>query len=357
MVIFLTNCAYTTDAVFLTGQGDVISLAQIQLALLWGEERMSKILVVDDSAFEAKHVKTLLEKGGHTVLLAENGMQGMKLIKLEQPDLILLDLVLPDLSGREVCRWVKLNAETQSIPIIILTARTDVKERVAGLEEGANDYVTKPCDDAELKARIDAVLREKTLRDQLKMKNQEYEELMRKFERMAVTDPVTGLFNRRRFEEMLAQEYERYRRYGTPFACLMIDVDHFKRINDTYGHDVGDLVLKETAKTIQGQIRGVDTVARYGGDEFAVLLSQQKGEEAVKAAGRILKHVRQLRLKEMKKGEKVTLSIGIAALPDPDLKEMDQIVQCADYALYKAKKRGRDCAESATVRESKQNPQ
>lgn len=318
---------------------------------------MAKILIVDDSAFEAKHVKGLLEKEGHAVLLAENGMQGMKMIKFEHPDLILLDLVLPDLSGREVCRWAKLNAETQSIPIIMLTARTEVKERVAGLEEGANDYVTKPCDDSELKARIDAVLREKTLRDQLEKKNLEYEELMRKLERMAITDPVTGLFNRRRFEEMLAQEFERYRRYGAPFSCLMIDVDHFKTINDTYGHDVGDLVLKQTAQTIQGQIRGVDTVARYGGDEFAVLLSQQKREEAMKAAGRILKQVRQLRLKEMKKGEKITLSIGIAALPDPDLKGMDQIVQCADYALYKAKKRGRDCVESATVRESDQDPQ
>ncbi|MCG3111869.1 MAG: diguanylate cyclase [Candidatus Manganitrophus sp. SB1] len=318
---------------------------------------MAKILVVDDSPFEAKHSKVLLEREGHEVLVAENGMQGMKLIKLERPDLILLDLVLPDISGREVCRWAKLNAETQSIPIIILTARTDVKERVAGLEDGANDYVTKPCDDSELKARIDAVLREKTLRDQLEKKNTEYEELMRKFERMAITDPVTGLFNRRRFEEMLAQEFERYRRYGTPFTCLMIDVDHFKRINDTYGHDVGDLVLKETAQTIQAQIRGVDMVSRYGGDEFAVLLSQQKGEEAVKAAGRILRHVKQLRFKEMKKGEKITLSIGIAALPDPDLKEMDQMMQCADYALYKAKKNGRDCAESATVRESNQDPQ
>lgn len=318
---------------------------------------MAKILVIDDSAFEAKHSKILLEREGHEVLVAENGMQGMKLIKLEHPDLILLDLVLPDISGREVCRWAKMTLETQSIPIIILTARTDVKERVAGLDDGANDYVSKPCDDSELKARIAAVLREKMLRDQLEKKNREYEELMRKFERLAITDPVTGLFNRRRFEEMLAQEFERYRRYGTPFTCLMIDVDHFKRINDTYGHDVGDIVLKKTAQTIQEQIRGVDMVARYGGDEFGVILSQQKGDEAVKAAGRILKHVRQLRFKEMKKGGKITLSIGFVALPDPDLKEMNQIMQCADYALYKAKKKGRDCAESATVRESNQDPQ
>lgn len=318
--------------------------------------RMAKILVIDDSSFETKHLKALLQRDGHEVLVAETGMQGIKLVKTDRPDLILLDLILPDISGREVCRWVKLNVETQAIPIIMLTSRTEVKERVAGLEEGANDYVTKPCDDSELKARIDAVLREKTLRDQLEKKNMEYEELMRKFERMAITDPVTGLFNRRRFEEVLAQEYERYCRYGTPFACLMIDVDHFKRINDTYGHDVGDLILRETAQTIQGQTRGVDTVARYGGDEFAVLLTQQKGDEAVKAAGRILKHVGQLHFKEIKKGERVTLSIGIALVPDPDLKEMDQVVQCADYALYKAKKEGRDRAEITTIKESNQDP-
>lgn len=316
---------------------------------------MAKILVVDDSSFETKHLKALLQKENHEVLVAETGMQGIKMVKMGNPDLILLDLVLPDISGREVCRWVKLNVETQSIPIIMLTSRTEVKERVAGLEEGANDYVTKPCDDAELKARIDAVLREKMLRDQLEKKNMEYEELMRKFERMAITDPVTGLFNRRRFEEVLAQEFERYRRYGTPFSCLMIDVDHFKRINDTYGHDIGDLILKETAQTIQGQTRGVDTVARYGGDEFAVLLSQQKGDEAVKAAGRILKELRHLHFKEIKKGEKITLSIGIASVPDPDLKEMDQVVQCADFALYKAKKAGRDRSEMTTIKEANQD--
>lgn len=312
---------------------------------------MAKILIVDDSAYENKRVKAMLQKGGYEVSVAETGMQGIKIARAERPDLILLDLVLPDISGREVCRCLKMNTEMQSIPIIMLTSRTDVKERVAGLDEGANDYVTKPFDDSELTARIAAALREKTLRDQLEKKKGEYEELMRKFERMAITDPVTGLFNRRRFEEAIAQEFERYKRYGTPLACLMIDVDHFKQINDTYGHDVGDLILKETAQTIQSLIRGVDTVCRYGGDEFAVLLSQQRAEEAMKAAQRILRDIRQLKVKEMKKGERITLSIGIAMVPDPDLREMDQIVQCADYALYKAKKQGRNQVETATLKE------
>src|SRR3989338_1535229 len=147
---------------------------------------MAKILIIDDSPFESKQLKALLENIGHEALLAETGAQGMKLIKMALPDLILLDLVLPDISGREICRWTKINADTQAIPIIMITARAEVKDRIAGLEEGANDYVTKPFDDMELKARIAAVLREKRLQDALKSKNHEYEDLLRKFEKMAI---------------------------------------------------------------------------------------------------------------------------------------------------------------------------
>lgn len=316
---------------------------------------MAKILVIDDSVFESKHLTTLLQEQGHQVVCAETGAHGMKMIKTERPDLILLDLILPDISGREICRWSKLNVDTQMTPIIIITARAEVKERVAGLQEGANDYITKPFDDLELKARIAAVLREKHLRDELQKKNSEYEDLLRKFEKMAVTDSVTGLFNRRRFEEVLTREFERFVRYSVPFACLMIDVDHFKTINDTYGHDVGDTVLKGIAKTIQKQIRGVDTVARYGGDEFVVLLTQQKKGEAEKVATRIIKHLRQQPVEEIdKNGEKVTVSIGIASVPDPDLKSKEQVVQCADYALYKAKKKGRDGFQSVSIKEVEQ---
>lgn len=276
----------------------------------------------------------------------------MKMIKVAHPDLILLDLVLPDISGREICRWAKRNADTQMIPVIIITSRAEVKERVAGLQEGANDYITKPFDDLELKARIAAVLREKHLRDELQKKNSEFEDLLRKVEKMAVTDSVTGLFNRRRFDEALAREFERFIRYSVPFSCLMIDVDHFKTINDTYGHDVGDTVLKGIANTIQKQIRNVDTVARYGGDEFVVLLTQQKKEEAEKVAARMINQLRQQTVEEMdKNGEKVTVSIGIASVPDPNLKNKEQVVQCADHALYKAKKKGRDCFQSASIKE------
>lgn len=315
---------------------------------------MAKLLVIDDSLFESKHLMSLLQEQGHEVVCAETGALGMKMIKIEHPDLILLDLVLPDISGREICRWAKMNSDTQMIPIIILTSRADVKERVAGLQEGANDYITKPFDDLELKARIAAVLREKLLRDELQKKNTEYEDLLRKFEKMAVTDTVTGLYNRRRFDEVLTREFERFIRYEVPFSCLMIDVDHFKTINDTYGHDVGDVVLRGIAKTIQKQIRTVDTVARYGGDEFVVLLTQQKKEDAEKVALRIIKQLRQQTFEEIdKNGEKVTVSIGITSVPDPDLKNKEQVVHGADYALYKAKKKGRDCFQTASIKEAR----
>lgn len=317
---------------------------------------MAKILIIDDSPFESKQLKALLENIGHEALLAETGAQGMKLIKMALPDLILLDLVLPDISGREICRWTKINADTQAIPIIMITARAEVKDRIAGLEEGANDYVTKPFDDMELKARIAAVLREKRLQDALKSKNHEYEDLLRKFEKMAITDPVTGLYNRRHFEEVLIREYERFQRYNVPFSCLMIDVDYFKTINDTYGHDVGDIVLKEIAQIIQHSIRGVDTAARYGGDEFVLLLPQQKQEGAEKAALRILENARTHTFEEFKKKEgRVTLSVGLFSASDPDLKKIEQVFQTADYALYKAKKGGRNQAQTATVKEAEKN--
>ena len=317
---------------------------------------MAKILIIDDSPFESKQIKALLENIGHEALLAETGAQGMKLIKMALPDLILLDLVLPDISGREICRWTKINADTQAIPIIMITARAEVKDRIAGLEEGANDYVTKPFDDMELKARIAAVLREKRLQDALKNKNHEYEDLLRKFEKMAITDPVTGLYNRRHFEEVLIKEYERFQRYNVPFSCLMIDVDYFKTINDTYGHDVGDIVLKEIAQIIQHSIRGVDTAARYGGDEFVLLLPQQKQEGAEKVALRILENARTHTFEEFKKKEgRVTLSVGLFSASDPDLKKIEQVFQTADYALYKAKKAGRNQTQTATVKEAEKN--
>ncbi|MEK7285825.1 MAG: diguanylate cyclase [Nitrospirota bacterium] len=313
---------------------------------------MAKILIVDDSTFEANHVKSLLEEIGHEVLWAETGSRGIKIIKLDRPDLIILDWVLPDISGIEICRWVKQDMRMKQTPVIMLTARGEVRERVEGLLEGATDYIAKPFDDAELKTRVMAVLREVEVRERLEEKNVEYEDLLKRLEKMSITDSLTGLYNRRHFEDIVVSEFERFKRYSIPFSCMMIDVDHFKEVNDLCGHNVGDAVLKAVAEVINGQVRGVDTVARYGGDEFVVLLAQLRSESAERVAFRMLSAVNMRNFQEIdSRLGKVTLSIGIAGVPDVDLKTIDQLVKSADQALYKAKKGGRNCYRLAAVKE------
>ena len=313
---------------------------------------MAKILIIDDSTFEADHVRSVLESAGHEVLWAESGSRGISMITTASPDLIILDLILPDISGISVCRWIRQNRRMRYTPLVMLTARGEIHERVEGLQEGATDYITKPFDDGELKARISSILREVVLREQLEKKNSEYEELLKRLETISRTDPLTGLYNRRHFEDVLVSEYERHKRFNTPFSCMVLDVDFFKEANDRCGHGVGDLVLKSVAHLIQGEIRGVDTAARYGGDEFIVLMAQLPREMAEKVAARMISACNKYDFKTLDpQCPQITLSIGIASVPDPGLKIIDDILKSADYALYKAKKSGRNCFKSAKLKE------
>jgi len=313
---------------------------------------MAKILIVDDSTFEADHVKTILEAEGHDVLWAESGSRGISMITTHLPDLVILDLVLPDISGIRICQWLRQNMRMKYTPLVMLTSRGQAHERVQGLQEGATDYITKPYDDAELKARIASILREVLLRERLEKKNLEYEELLRRLETISKTDPLTGLYNRRHFEDVLVSEYERFKRFNTPFSCMILDVDFFKEVNDLCGHGVGDLILKAVSQIIQGEVRGVDTAARYGGDEFIVLLAQLTAEMSEKVASRIISACNQFDYQSIdKRCKPVTLSIGISSAPDPDLKVLDDLFKCADYALYKAKKSGRNCLKSARLKD------
>ena len=313
---------------------------------------MAKILIIDDSTFEADHVKSILEAEGHDIFWAESGSRGMSMMTTHCPDLIILDLILPDISGINICRWIRQNRHMKYTPLVMLTSKGQVHERVEGLQEGATDYITKPFDDAELKARVASILREVALRDQLEKKNSEYEKLLKQLETISRTDPLTGLYNRRHFEDVLVSEYERHKRFNSPFSCMVLDVDFFKEANDRCGHGVGDIVLKRVAQLIQGEVRGVDTVARYGGDEFIVLLAQFPREMAEKVAARMILACNKYDFTSIdRECPRVTLSIGIASVPDPDLKMIDDIFKGADHALYKAKKSGRNCFKTATLKE------
>ncbi|MFA4827806.1 MAG: diguanylate cyclase [Thermodesulfovibrionales bacterium] len=306
----------------------------------------AKILLVEDSKAQAGLIRDFLEKTGYEVIWAENGKSAIKIAKSKGIDIILLDLVLPDISGNEVCRWLKLNEDTKGLPIIMLTVKDGLTDKVAGLEAGADDYVPKPYNEIELNARIYASLRTKALQDELRQKNHQLEDLLRQVEIMAITDQLTGIYNRRRLETVLEEEFRRTIRYKSPLACLMIDIDHFKRINDRFGHHTGDMVIKETAQIITECARDIDTVARWGGEEFLALFPQTKKEDALQPAVRIIKKVSEHKFSEIS-DEQITISIGIASAPDPSIDTEEKLIHASDMALYEAKKKGRNRAELA----------
>ena len=218
---------------------------------------MMKLLIIDDNVDALEVAKTRLAKENLNVLCADGGIPGLEMARGEKPDVILLDLDMPDMCGFDVCRALKADAELCMIPILFLSASSTAEDKVKGLDLGAIDYVTKPFDAFELRARVRAALRTKHLQDLLI--------------EHAHIDPLTGLPNRRALMERLRSEWARIERHGGQLSFLLADVDHFKQINDTYGHHIGDEILKEVARAIARQCRVSDLPARYGGDEFAIV--------------------------------------------------------------------------------------
>lgn len=306
----------------------------------------ANILLVEDNKTQATIIKDFLEKNGYRVFTVEDGTSAFKAAKTQNIDIILLDRILPDLDGSEVCRWLKLDQGTRDIPIIMLTARGAMSDRVSGLEAGADDYLPKPFDETELNARIYVRLRSKTQQDELKKKNRQLEDMLTRVESLAIMDQLTGLFNRRRFETIFNSEFKRSQRYQVPLSCMMVDIDHFKKINDSFGHQEGDLVLREIAQVIQTTIREVDTPARWGGEEFVVLSPNTTLENGLRAAERVRKAVAN-HIFKAKEHTRVTVSIGVAGIPNPDLDTPEKLIHAADLAMYEAKKFGRNRVTSA----------
>ena len=302
------------------------------------------ILLVEDSKAQGEETKKFLEKCGYTVTWVQDGMSVFKVANTQLVDLVLLDRILPDMDGSKICRWFKLNEDTKGIPIIMLTAKSTTVEKVQGLESGADDYLPKPYEEIELNARVYAALRTKTLRDELKQANQELKEILTRVEVMAITDPMTGLFNRRRFEPLLDLEFKKATRYSAPLSCMMIDIDHFKVVNDAYGHAVGDAVIKDVALIIRQSIREVDTACRWGGEEFAVLTPFTNKMNAMKPAEKILESVSDHAFVGIG-DHKVTVSIGIADVSRSDIDSAEKLVNAADIAMYEAKRKGRNRIE------------
>lgn len=307
----------------------------------------ARILLVEDNRSEAAVTRQFLEESGYEVVWVEDGTHALKEAKSGRIDCILLDLLLPDINGSEVCRWLKGNHDTQGIPVIMLSVKGTIEDKASGFQIGADDYLPKPYEEIELNARIYAALRNKALRDELRKKNRDLEKMLERVEFLAQTDPLTELYNRRRFGHVIDREFTRTRRYQSPLSCMMIDIDCFKKINDAFGHRAGDHVLRELAGIIRSAVREVDTAARWGGEEFVVLMPETGAEAALHPARRILEHTRAHRFPGLPEEHEVTVSLGIATAPHPEIGSGERLVDASDLAMYEAKKKGRDRIEVA----------
>lgn len=300
---------------------------------------MAKILVIDDSRLISHVAKTILSKQGHEVILAQDGLSGLQTAKSEYPDLILLDLIMPVMDGYQVCEELKKEEKTKEISIIMLTSKAEPADKVRGLELGALDYVVKPFDEGELIARVNIQLRLKQLYEALQEKNQQLEKL-------ANRDGLTGLYNHRYFHEQLSKDFLRAKRYHESLSCILLDIDYFKKFNDTYGHQTGDIVLSTLGQVIRDTIRDSDFAARYGGEEFAIILHYTERPAALHVAERLRKTVENCDVRDKDNVLRITISLGVATFPHEQIHNHKQIVEFADKALYKAKKNGRNRVES-----------
>ena len=303
----------------------------------------AKILLVEDHPTQAGELLAALERLGYASLWARSGAEGLVLAQSEAPDLTILDVVLGDIDGFAVCRWLTMRPETRDIPVIMFSVQGDVKDRVRGLHLGASDYLTKPCTDEELEAHIFAALRVQAAQSELRRRNSELEAMLHHVEAMAITDALTGLYNRRRFTDVLRNQFAVTKRYKNPLSCLLIDIDHFKSINDRHGHHAGDQVLQTVAQRLAADLREVDLAARYGGEEFAVLLPHTSKENAAVVAHRLLQVARTLEIEFDGTQLSVTVSIGVSSSTDlASDAQAEYLVRAADIALYRAKSEGRD---------------
>lgn len=292
------------------------------------------LLVVDDVPTNLKVVGNILAREGYVMTYAINGQQALERIEAATPDLILLDLMMPEMNGIEVCRAIKASANQAELPIIFLTASQEQHHLVEAFEAGAIDYVTKPFQAPELLARVKTHLKLKYTTDRLR-------QALSEVEKLACIDPLTNVFNRRRLFQIAEQELLRTQRYGSPLSVIMLDIDHFKAVNDTYGHLAGDGVLRKVAETTRRQLRSTDFFGRYGGEEFVVILTETDGFQAVEVGERIRSELEALTVVVEGHTIKVTVSIGVSSCVT-QTDDIDKIIKRADLALYHSKKSGRN---------------
>ncbi len=301
------------------------------------DKTKASVLIVEDDVTIRALLSAILGSEWN-IETASDGTTALEMATTRVPDIVLLDIGLPDLDGLEVCRRLKANPKLEQVPVIFLTARTSGEDEIDGLQAGGIDYITKPINPAVLKARV---------RNHLELK-QNRDELVR----LARLDGLTGLYNRRTFDDVLEREWRRLARTGEPLSVIMIDVDHFKTYNDTYGHGAGDACLQRVADAARSSLqRPADVLARYGGEEFVALLPETKLEGALAVADAIRTAVAALDIPHASSttAGHVTLSLGTACtVPQPDA-DAAKLLAIADQQLYAAKAEGRNRSKGVYV--------
>ena len=298
--------------------------------------------MADDSAVYRKLVEQTLSESEYAVMFAKSGREAMDIFAKHRPSLVITDWMMPDFSGIELCENIRQQFQESYTYIIILTGMSHKSEVVKGLKSGADDYLTKPFDQEELLARAGVGSRVIELHRQIEAKN-------RLLEQLALTDALTDLPNRRAIEEWATRQLSGAARYGFEFWIVVADLDHFKNINDSYGHEAGDIVLKRVAEILKSSSRKSEICGRIGGEEFLLSLSHTTGENVRLVLDRIRKEIEASKFSFGGASLAVTASFGVACFNGENARDLNQIISCADAALYTAKKLGRNRIEFSAV--------
>lgn len=309
-----------------------------------------KALVIEDTATSQAVICHLLERLGIQPIQARDGLTGIVSFEKEQPDLILLDIILPGIDGFEVARRIRaMEKPGEWTPIIFLTALTKDEDLERGIEAGGDDYLLKPVSEVVLGAKVRAMQRIIQMRHSLLVLTRKLDSANRELTRLSAVDGLTGIANRRQFDEALLREWRRCLREREPLSLLMVDVDYFKQYNDGYGHQAGDECLKVVAGTLRSKLRRpADIVARYGGEEFAAVLPDTSSEGAILVAEAMNSAILQLGIPhEGSAFGTLTVSVGVATLVPAQVEGLPRLLSAADWALYEAKREGRNCVRVA----------
>lgn len=313
------------------------------------ETNQKEILIVDDTPNNLRLLSSILTEQGYKVRLAPNGSLALTSIRKKAPDLILLDVLMPEINGYEICQQLKADDQYKDIPVLFISALQDAPDITQAFQAGGVDYITKPFNENEVIARVKAHIDLKSSRDELLKTTKELEatnnellQAQKELIQLATTDPLTGLYNRRRSMEAMQEQKARFERNQQPFSFVIADIDDFKAINDNYGHQCGDFILKEISRELTELLRSQDSLGRWGGEEFNLLLPETDKQGASIIIEKLRAHISAQTFVYENESINVSMTFGIAEYASVEL-SIDELIRRADVALYEGKEDGKDC--------------